>query len=148
MCVMSHMHESCPIRISHLTCEWVTSCTNKSCHVYIILSHTAKPASISASCHIWKTHVTYYIGMSHMNESCHIWMSHVAHRSISIGRHAYSMSHMDESCHIWMRHVMYEWVMPHTNASEWAGVCASCHTWMSHVTYEWSISCMNGSCHV
>jgi len=61
----------------HVTCEWVMSHMNESCH-------------------IWTSHVTYERVMSHMNESCHMWMSHVTYERV--------MSHMNESCHIYAVH--------------------------------------------
>ena len=80
--VMSHVNESCHIRMSHVTWEWVMSHTNESCHIR--MSHvtcrwvTLKPKV--AYCE-WV--------MSHENESCHIRMSHVTCEWV--------MSQVDES---------------------------------------------------
>jgi len=50
-CVTSHMNESCHIRMSHVTYEWVTSHMNESRH-------------------IWMSHVISEQVTSHMNVSC------------------------------------------------------------------------------
>ena len=80
---MSHMHESCHTRPSHVSHEPVMSPTNQSCH-------------------IWTIHVTYGWVMSYVNAPCHIWMGHV--------RYACVLSHMNESCHVQISHVIYEQV--------------------------------------
>jgi len=46
-----------------------------------------------SSCHIWSSHVTYELVMSHTNESCHIWIRHVTYEWVMW------MSHVNESCH-------------------------------------------------
>ena len=125
--VMSHVNESCHIRMSHATYEWVMSHRNESCHIRMnhvtcewVMSH------MNASCHTWTRHVTYDVThewvMSPMDKSCHVWMSHVALTSYM----TWVMSRMNASCHIWMHHVTYEWVISHMNASF--------HIWMYHVT--------------
>ena len=53
---MSHVNESCHIRISHFTYKWV-------CHAWNEPHHT------------WMRHAAYGIAMPHMNEPHHIWMS-------------------------------------------------------------------------
>jgi len=67
--VMSHMNESCHIRMSHVTYEWVMSHLNESCHIW------TSQLTYEQSCHIWTSHVTHEWVMSHTNESCHIWTS-------------------------------------------------------------------------
>jgi len=110
--------------ISHVTCEWVMSYVNESCHM-------------------WMSHVTCEWVMSHVNESCHMWMSTSRHNE-SCHIYEWVMSHVNESS--WRtsqghretkqrreqnigqpRHVTYVWAMS--------------NIWMSHVTH------MNESCH-
>jgi len=69
---MSHMNESCPIWMSHVSHEWVMSHTNDSCFIF----HG------NESCPIWMSHVPYAWVMSHMpvishgNEWCPMSISH------------------------------------------------------------------------
>jgi len=65
---------------------------------------------VSASCHMWVSHVTCGWVLSHMSASCHIWVSHVTYECV--------MPHMGESFHIRMRHVTH--------------MGQSCHMRMSH----------------
>jgi len=89
-CVMSHMHESCLIRMSHVPFEWVMSCTNESCLIRT-------------------SHVSYEWVMYHTNESCLVRMSHVSYECV--------MPYKNESCLLWMSHVSQEWVMLDINES-------------------------------
>ena len=68
-------------RMSHVTCEWVMSRVNESCHM-------------------WMSHVTCEWVMSHVNESCRMWMSHVTCERV--------MSRVNESCHMRRSHVKCE----------------------------------------
>jgi len=131
------MNESCLIRMSHVSYEWVMSHMNESCLIW--MSHVSYQSVMSPPRQIEKggsakiLHIlvcTYEWVMSHTNESCLIWMSHVSYE--------WDMTHMNESCLIWMSHVSYQWVMSHTNES--------CLIPMSHVSYKWVMSHTNESC--
>jgi len=69
-------YASSPLQVAHkghVTCEWVVSCMN-------------------ASCHIWMRHYMCEWVMSCMDESCHMWMRHF------ICEWVMSLTH--ESCHV------------------------------------------------
>ena len=71
--VMSHMNESCPIWIRHVT-------QNESCRIWMShIVHEWDKLHMDESCHIWKSHVTYEWVVSHIDESCHIGMRHVTY---------------------------------------------------------------------
>jgi len=86
------MNESCHIRISQVTYEWVMA------HVKWVTWH------MNESCWIWMSNEWI---MSHMNESCHIWMSQFTYEWV--------MAHMNESCHTCMSHVTCYGVMSYMN---------------------------------
>jgi len=104
--VLSHMHESRHLWMSHVTYEWVMSLMNESCRICM-------------------SHVTYEWVMSHIDESCHIWMSHVTH--------AWVMSPMNESYHVWISHVTYERVMSRM-ARKWNKWVMPRTTWQSNTS--------------
>jgi len=111
--------ESCLIRNSHVTYEWVM--THYS---WLMMTQDS-----------WL--------VSHTKQSCHVWMSHdslfMTHddsRLMTCVSYEWAMSHMFKSCHIWNSHFAYEWVMTHYSVS---------YKWVS---YKWVMSHMKQSCHV
>jgi len=97
--------------MSHVTCEWVMSRVNESCHM-------------------WMSHVTHEQVTSYVDESRHIWKNHFAHRAEPRERNPWVMSHM------WMSRVPLRNASCHT-----CEYLSTCHEWMCHVTHEWEISC-------
>jgi len=78
---------------AHLTCDWVMSRMNESCHRWMShVTYERVMSRMNEPCHVWMSHVTYEWVMSRINESCHVWMSHVTDEGV--------MSHMNESCHV------------------------------------------------
>jgi len=160
--VISHMNESCHIRMSHVTYEWVTSQGRK----------IFAPDDSASFNH------TYGYVMSHMNESRHIWMSHVKYVWVTSQggnifppddsasfhhKYEYVTSDVTYEWVIRRSYVTYEWVMSHMNESRqiWishvTGREDSCarqqcllpsHIWICHVTCRWVISHMNELYHI
>jgi len=70
---MSHVKESCQIRMRYVTHEWVVSHMKESCHTR--MSHVTCDrvmSQMNEACHVWKSHVTHEIS--------HTWVSHVTHK--------------------------------------------------------------------
>jgi len=134
---MSHMNESCLIRMSHVSYEWVMSHMNESCLIWMsrVSQRNISIRTSSRTCHTWMSHVSQDWVMSHINESCPT----KKHQHANVISH---MSHVHESWHIWMSHVThtkthpqycaanetwpYEWVIFYMNATS-----SICHTWLS-----------------
>jgi len=132
--VTSHQDESCLLGvrngmtrfgkntwISHVTCGWVMSHVDESCHMW--KSHV----TCGESCHMWMSHVTkVYTRRLHfyMYDSCHKEMSRVTCERV--------MSHMKELCNIWISHVSYKWVMSHMSH-----INESCHTCLIWLFHTW-----------
>ena len=78
---ISHMYESCHIRMNHITHVWVMSHTDESGYT---MSH------ITQLCHIWMPHMhnswgfktLICIDTQHWSAPCHIRMSHVTYDCI------------------------------------------------------------------
>jgi len=102
---------SCHLWRSQVTCEWVMSHMNESCHTCDSQVIQQGLVASSTACQIWMSHGTYD------TLSCHIWTSHVTYEYVVSHMNESVMSHMNESCHIWMSHVTHEWVMSHMNES-------------------------------
>jgi len=129
------------IIVSRVTCEWVTSHMNESCHIklqttvlcagFFLLSLSVVSRKIFASFimnhvtgeswHIWMSHVTYEWVTSHMNKSCHINQQNAVLCEGFFRLSLWVVSHMNESRHIWMIHVTYECFMPHKTTVLCAG---------------------------
>ena len=93
---VSHMNESCHAWLGYVTYHlskglvvsigWVSWIDVKSIHESLAsvdrvngLRQMSLAKPIRESCHVWMSHVTCELVVSHMNESCHIWVSHVTH---------------------------------------------------------------------
>jgi len=112
------MNESCHIRMSHVTYEWVMSHHIWMSHVRYerVMSRLSLRHKIIDESHVWMSHVTRMNESRHTYEwvTSHVWMSHVTHQFaapnlwwITRMNDTYErvMSHMNESHHIWMSHV-------------------------------------------
>jgi len=128
---MPHMKQSYPTWIRSVTCEFVESHMNVSCHVWT--NHVAQISQANV------THYTRYVryewGMPHrvisnINESRHVWISRVAYECVVLHKYCrqtwltpmartlfWVISHMNEVCHIWKSHLQYEFVVSHMNWS-------------------------------
>jgi len=73
--VMSHINESCRKWLSNDTRKWLSNDTYGCYGCLFSLSFARR--GVTASCHIWTSHVTNKRVMSHMTEACHIWMRHL-----------------------------------------------------------------------
>ena len=115
-----------------VTCEWVMSHVNESCHT-------------------WISHVIYGRVMSHVNESCHIRLSHSTHEWVTSHRCIYHVR-AGASTHFPRRFLCYDTVdtfekgMSHINRSCHSEM--SCHTWTSSVAYEWVLSRVTETCSI
>jgi len=105
--VMSRVNVPCHICMGHVTYEWIKSHMNESYH-----------ADVSAWCsvsHVWITHVTHELVMSHtyMHE-CHEWCSDCL---CMVLRECLCTCHtwISYSCHTWISSVthIYAWVSLH-----------------------------------
>jgi len=127
---MSCINESCPIRICHVKCGWVTSSMR--------MSHRSTARWVTTH-----PHVTWQIRMgrdSFMYDRTqvvswngdwvmpHIWVSHA--------------THMNTSCHTYQWDMPYVWVMSYINESRTirshaTHVNTSCHTYQWDMPYVW-----------
>ena len=144
---VTHMKESCPIWMGHIPYEWAMSHqihVMEECEWVWMGRGTYWGSHVPyewVTSHIWMSHVPYEWVMSHMNESCHInymyWKS-ANEFEWDVAHIEGVMSHMNESCPAWVSHV------PCMSESR--------PIWMSHVT---SNTCtrrvrmnLNGTCHI
>ena len=115
------------VYLSHVTCEYVMSHMNESCHIW--MSHVTYGMRRLA-CHVWHSGIYTCIPVSVRYTCNFMWIRHVTYEWV--------MSHM-------------EWddlLENVTNASYEADkVCIYVCTYMSHVTCESAMSHVNESCH-
>jgi len=129
--------------MSHVPHEWVVSCMNESCHIWLSYVtyacsarriHTTCGAHLNKCCTSHMRHLTCKWVISYINLSRPLWMSQVTYECV--------VSHMNESCHICMLCVHYK-----STTFRWH-VNESCPSWTSHVRYACVMSHMNESCHI
>jgi len=119
----------------HITYEWVMSCMNESCHM-------------------WMSHGTYECGISRMNESCHVWISFVTYKGVTYEHVTceHVMSRANES-HIWTSHVTYECIHIQAFAGLSKESCPhiiqSCPAYHADTAFQRPSKhrCRNESCH-
>jgi len=98
--VMSHIHASYHIWLSHVTHDAVGSCRRHGNVSHVTNAYVM--SRMNESCHTLRSQILLW---AWQGESCHAYvMSHewvVSHYAIS----KWVMSHTHASCHIWMSHV-------------------------------------------
>ena len=131
-------HVRMDTRMSHVTYEWVMSHMNESCHIRMSHLYNLIYWRMNEWCPM--SEWTHEWVMSRMNESCHIWTSHVTYEwamsPIQMSHVSYVISHMNESCHIWT----FEWVSDASRSNKWVKTTCSNEKIILHLR-------MNGSCH-
>jgi len=134
---MSHISESCPIRMSHVTLQVVLEA----------LAGASQSAYMDKSCHIWTSHAPFLGGTWGLILDSESRMSHATYASELCHFCKCVTSNMSESRHIWRWHLRrcwvwirnhernHEWVMTYTRVRYAIYVNAWHPIWTSHVTF-------------
>jgi len=137
----------CHMWMSHVTCEWVMSHVNESCHMWggddkrrLMMCVTSRTQWHTHQASLRSSDISSVCVMSHTWQRClmmcvtsltHIrylflWVSHITHMNEA----CYMWGHwgrqreidawwpLSESCRMWMSHVAREWVMSHADGDE------------------------------
>jgi len=154
--VTSHIHESHPMWMSHISNEWVTSHRHASRPIWWVTSHVNKSRPVYTSDVPYESHTPHFwmssnraphveCVTSHIHASRPIYMCHVPYTRDTF--------HVHVPCRIHASHVPYTRVTFHIQESRPIHMshvpceCGMSWVWVSHITHRWVISHTGESCH-